>query len=195
MSSHNAIPQLPPHRGDSYLPDFVGPTPTSGRSPFVVSTAELVRAYGSTDARCDLLEGLINFRSRARKLGINGIQWLDGSFVSDVETREGRPPNDIDVVTHFQSSLTQQQLFAQDPELFQQQATRKLFGIDHYWFDAGRNKPFVVLQVGCYWHGMWSRSKDPVAPASKGYIALILDASDADDLAAQQAINTARTTP
>ncbi|ARS34296.1 hypothetical protein CA264_01920 [Pontibacter actiniarum] len=36
---------------------------------------------------------------------ILGYQWLDGSFLEDIETLEKRPPKDIDVVTFYAGQL------------------------------------------------------------------------------------------
>lgn len=50
--------------------------------------------------RRELLKGLLEFRSELHRIGlVDGIQWLDGSFIENVEEIEGRHPKDIDVVT------------------------------------------------------------------------------------------------
>ncbi|MCF5221032.1 hypothetical protein GIW34_22655, partial [Pseudomonas syringae] len=46
---------------------------------------------------------------------VSGIQWLNGSFMENVEMLEGRPPNDMDVVTFADvSAAIQQSLTADD---------------------------------------------------------------------------------
>ena len=90
MSSHPQLQAVPAHRQDHYLPDFVGSPKDSnnaclGRSPFVVTSVEMVRAYGHSAKRQMILRGLLGYRERLRKLGLHGIQWLNGSFVGDVE--------------------------------------------------------------------------------------------------------------
>jgi hypothetical protein len=52
--------------------------------------------FGRTAARRRLLAGL---RAAARLLAAAGCRrvWLAGSFVTDIEGREARPPRDIDV--------------------------------------------------------------------------------------------------
>ena len=46
------------------------------------------------------MAGFLDFRALLHSLGINtGFQWLDGSFMENVELLEQRAPKDIDVVT------------------------------------------------------------------------------------------------
>jgi hypothetical protein len=60
--------------------------------------SELVAALGTTPERCNLLVGLIKYRELLGSFGYTqGMQFVDGSFVENVETRESRSPGDIDV--------------------------------------------------------------------------------------------------
>jgi hypothetical protein len=62
--------------------------------------SEVVLRYGVTAERAAILTGLLDYRAALRNVGImDGFQWLDGSFVEDVEAIRSRPPSDIDVVT------------------------------------------------------------------------------------------------
>jgi len=51
------------------------------------------------------------YRAALRDLGLNGVQWINGSFCEDVERTRGRPPGDIDLV-----SLIVRPPTAQSPE-------------------------------------------------------------------------------
>jgi hypothetical protein len=60
--------------------------------------SEVVSALGTSPERSNLLVGLIKYRELLGSFGyIHGVQFVDGSFVEDVETRESRSPGDIDV--------------------------------------------------------------------------------------------------
>jgi len=89
---HNFV--LPPHLGDPPRPEDL--------SPYPCTTVDLVEKLATSSARVQILDGLLEFRSRLRAEGLRqGFQWLDGSFLENVELREGRPPRDLDVVTVY----------------------------------------------------------------------------------------------
>jgi hypothetical protein len=68
------------------------------RWPYQVTMVELVAGLGTTPWRCILLFGLLSYRRLLTNLGYAaGVQFVDGSFVENVETREGRDPGDIDL--------------------------------------------------------------------------------------------------
>ena len=101
------------------------------RSPYTVSLSELSARLGNTEPRRDLLEGLLDFRAMLRTTGLNqGWQWIDGSFVEDIEETAGRPPNDIDVVTfsRIPDGRTQESLLQDFPDLFSPQRPKPVTG-------------------------------------------------------------------
>ena len=190
--THADVGAVPPHRGDHYLPDFLGSPGNPGdatqcRSPFVVTTLELARAYGKTKPRREILKGLIAYRARLRALGIAGVQWLNGSFVGDVEQRENRDPGDIDVVTYFSPQRPPADLLQADPDIFSTPKIKQAFSVDGYYVTL--QNPWALLQQASYWHGMWSRSKLGSIPSMKGFLALNLDAAAADDDAAKDLLD------
>lgn len=98
---------LPPVR-----PNHLGYSPD--RSPYAVSLLTLVERFSTTPERIKILQGFLQFRAFLHELGVtSGFQWLDGSFMEQVELLESRSPNDIDVVTFFELSegQTQRTLF------------------------------------------------------------------------------------
>ena len=92
---------IPAFNHSYVLPPFEGERMISAHSsPYVVTSSELVQRFAASEARRAVLDGLLHYRSELRGLGfLQGFQWLDGSFVEDVEAREGRAPGDIDLVT------------------------------------------------------------------------------------------------
>jgi hypothetical protein len=72
------------------------------RSPYRVDLISFIDRFSTTAPRVKILDGLLRFRAWLHNLGIlSGFQWVDGSFLEDIETIAKRPPNDIDVVTFF----------------------------------------------------------------------------------------------
>ncbi len=87
---------LPPHLGDPRLPHEL--------SPYPCSCTELCDRFGTSAERITILQGFIRLRAELRKHGMaQAFQWVDGSFLEDVEVTEARPPGDIDVVTFYWS--------------------------------------------------------------------------------------------
>ena len=85
------------------LPAIGEQQPTSReRSPYAISLVDLVASFATTEHRRGLLIGFLAFRAALHEAGlVRGFQWVDGSFVQNIEETDGLAPNDIDVVTFF----------------------------------------------------------------------------------------------
>ena len=147
--------------------------------------SEVVARFASTNERNAILRGLLSFRAGLRQQGIvDGFQWLDGSFMEQVETLETRPPNDVDVVTFFAlpAGVSQADLAARAGHLFDPSATKQQFKIDSYVCLLNQPlTPFYVQKVA-YWYSMWSHRRNGLW---KGFVQVRLDAAhdqDASDL-------------
>lgn len=137
---HNGV--LPPHRGD--------PTRVALQSPYKCTTVELVKRFGHTADRRRLLSGFLDFRHKMRNLGmINAFQWVDGSFVEDVERTLGRPPQDIDVLTVYwdYKEFFQEQFFGQFREGYDTGLAKKHYGIDHRIVDASHRPHHLIEEL------------------------------------------------
>jgi hypothetical protein len=96
IPNHNQSGVLPP-----FLPDS-DPTKKDAQSPYQVSILEFIQRYATSPERIVILNGFVSYREELRKVGITkGFQWINGSFVEDIEKNSGRPPNDVDIVTFF----------------------------------------------------------------------------------------------
>src|SRR3954465_457010 len=74
---HNLV--LPPHFGD--------PVQFDELSPYPCTRLHRCKRVGTTPERRATLGRSLDFRERLRAEGLlNGLQWLDGSFLEDVET-------------------------------------------------------------------------------------------------------------
>lgn len=169
---HNLV--LPPHLGD--------PTRREHLSPYPCSTLDLCLRFGTTAERRNILGRYLDFRDRLRAEGMTtGYQWLDGSFLEDVETSEGRAPRDLDVLTIywdydrlFQSNLVRNFLEFASPKL-----AKSAYFLDHYALDAGM-KPEITLEQARYWILLFSHNRLGVW---KGMLKIELN-TPADDVAA-----------
>lgn len=177
---HNLV--LPPHMGD--------PTSPSQVSPYPCTTLDLCRKLGTTPERRAILEKFLDFRERLRSEGLTqGFQWLDGSFLENIELRDSRPPNDLDVVTFFwgYDYPFQLNLGAVFPEFANPTLAKASFSLDHYPVDAGFSPAFTV-ESARYWSQLFSHNRLGVW---KGMLKIDLN-TPADDVAARTELsNTA----
>lgn len=117
----------------------------------------------------------------------NGFQWLDGSFLEDVELRDGRAPQDLDVVTVYwgYDLAFQARLASQFPEFASPRLSKAVYSLDHYTFDAGYD-PALTLEQTRYWILLFSHSRMGVW---KGMLKIELN-TPAEDAAARQELAT-----
>lgn len=96
----------------------------------------MVQRFAIGTARCTILDGLLRYRADLRGIGfVEGFQWLDGSFVEDIEAREGRPPRDIDVVSFAypprgMSKTEINRIMDERPDLFDHERCKQGFHCD-----------------------------------------------------------------
>lgn len=160
------------------------------RSPYVVSLSEVMLRFGSTPQRQAILDGFLQYRGVLHAVGLaQASQWLNGSFLENIETLESRPPNDMDVVTFFRrpSGETEQSLVRRAPILADRMAVKQRFHADAYLVGIDA-EPEVLAERFTHWYSMWSHRRDGVW---KGY--LQVDLSPSDDVAAWSALASRRT--
>ena len=172
---HNLV--LPPHLGD--------PVDRAQLSPYPCTTLDLCQRLGTTAARRAILEKYLSFRERLHNAGlVNGFQWLDGSFLEDVETRENRPPKDLDVVTVYwgYDKSFQAQLAINFREFASPTLAKATYSLDHYNFDASFN-PTVTLEQTRYWILLFSHNRQGIW---KGMLRIELNTPAEDEAARQE---------
>jgi hypothetical protein len=159
------------------------PGHTSDRSPYLTDLPDLVQRFGTSPERIVILRGLLEFRAQLHMLGITeGFQWLDGSFMEQVEVLENRHPQDIDAVTYFRipAGETESGLVMKGPQLFEHDYVKVTYKVDHYSVVLGKDMtPDRVKEIS-YWYSMWSHRRDGLW---KGFVQVSLD--PAEDVAAQ----------
>lgn len=182
--------EIPDWNEAGILPPISVSSPTgSDRSPYQVSTVELVQKYSFNQRRVNILKGFLEFRSRLYAIGmVSGFQWVDGSFTENIELTESRPPNDIDVVTFFDIPDGQDQfsLMNKDINLFLPELAewrKNLFMVDSYWQPLSTT-PEKLVERTVYWYSMWAHKRDL---SWKGFLQIPL--SNDDDFQAEIILN------
>ena len=166
---HNLV--LPPHTGD--------PRDPSDLSPYPCTSLELCRRFATSPQRRTILRRFLEFRKRIHECGITrGLQWLGGSFLEDVETREGRPPNDLDVVTlYWGYDLSfQRQVNGVFPEFADRELAKAGFRLDHFPFDVDYS-PETTVDMVRYWIQLFSHNRTGVW---KGMVSVALGTPEVD---------------
>jgi hypothetical protein len=173
---------IPTFNHSHVLPPFVGERLSSASSsPYRVSASALVQCMSGSVERTSILAGLFRYRSELKALGFaRGFQWLDGSFIEDIESREGRPPNDIDVVTFAYppvglSKDDVRRMLAEHPELFDHEQCKAGFHCDTSLVNLTTSPEWLVMQTR-YWYGLFSHRRGDAL--WKGMLELPLDSDD-----------------
>jgi hypothetical protein len=166
---------LPPHLGD--------PVIRGDLSPYRCTLHELCAGFATTAARKRILEGFLELRADLFSLGLQGFQWLGGSFVEDIETHEDRAPGDIDAITFVAQPATPAALGAvvvPRRDLWDPVQTKDRFSVDHYLVSLGSPASLIVEDTK-YWYALFSHRRDGTW---KGM--LVVDLADqADDAVAR----------
>lgn len=148
---HNNV--LPPHLGN--------PTDKAHLSPYPCAILELCHKFSTSPNRIRILKNFIVFRQRMTALNIvYGFQWLDGSFLENIEISQGRAPKDLDVVTFFGrlSFSDQANIRATFPEFANPILAKSNFSLDHYPVDYTYN-PDVTVEQTRYWLQLFTHNR------------------------------------
>lgn len=151
------------------------------RSPYPVTLLDVVMRFSTTAERRTILTGFLEYRTALHRLGIvEGFQWLDGSFMEDVETLERRAPLDIDVVTFLSvpSDFAPSEI---DLAALEHDAAKLQFHVDSYFVELNELPPEALIAQSAYWYSMWSHRRNQ---AWKGF--LQIDLNHSDDVQAKQ---------
>jgi hypothetical protein len=143
-----------------------------------VALADVVLRFGVSKERCSILDGLLRYRAALHKAGlVSGFQWVDGSFLEDVEHLETRPPNDVDVVTffHLPVGVTQALFAAANKDLVDPVNAKATYLVDGYLTSLGTPSDRLVRRAS-YWYGLWSHRRNRTW---KGFVEIDLAPDDA----------------
>ena len=168
--------RIPDWDEEGVIPPMDRRDPVSfNRSPYRVSLIDVITRFGSTPVRRELLSGLLNFRAEIHRAGLTrGFQWIDGSFVEDVESSRGRAPADIDAVTFFYipDGHTRESLALAFPNIFATTATKADFRVDSYFVGLNQTDAERIVGRAAYWYGLWGHTRRGLW---KGFVEVDLD--------------------
>lgn len=148
------------------------------RSPYDVGLHLIVERFATSLERVDILQGLLNYRQELYNNGIvRGFQWIDGSFLEQIEVLESRPPNDVDVVTFFYlpEDTDEQTLATRSRELFVRGLNKERFHVDAFLYPLGKPLEKRNVRQIAYWYSLWSHRRDYVW---KGFLQVELSSHD-----------------
>lgn len=168
---------------DGVIPPFISPEQFSPSSPYRIGIVDLIQLFSLNATRVKLLESLLDFRQKLYRIGLNsGYQWIDGSFVEDVESIRGREPRDIDLVTFYDlpaGTTTQEDLQEIEPSLFDHDGIKSQMKLDTYWLKIAHGEKYFSNFL-LYWYRLFGHQRETFA--MKGYFEILLD-SNADQQA------------
>lgn len=163
---------LPPHLGD--------PREFADLSPYRCTVTEVCNRFATSPARKEILDGFLSFRAELLSIGIQGFQWLDGSFLEDIEAQEGRDPVDIDVVTFIAVPDNQADAvaaFAINPTLGNRAFVKSAFHVDSLRVPLYAD-PEVLVEYSRCWYALFAHRRDGTW---KGMLRVeLMDKSDDD---------------
>jgi len=168
------------------LPPFTNNDVVGGlhpRSPYLATMSEFVARFATSPERAEILRGLKRFRDAIREIGlVQGLQWIDGSFVEACEIVKGRPPRDVDVVSvvhrppaHADEAAWRIFVAGHQDTLFDPRYCKETYSCDSYFIDLGIS-PLLVSQQAAYWFGLFSHQRDTFQ--WKGLVQLNLQCDD-----------------
>lgn len=171
--------------------DEVDPT-SFARSPYRVSVLALVERFATSTERVAILRGYLAYRASLHRLGlITGFQWVDGSFIEDVERVEARAPNDVDVVSFLLAPRgSDAGVIDGDHDALDNAAAKSRFRVDGYFVELDYLEPREITSITTYWYSLWSHRRNGVW---KGFIEVELDPGD--DAAAETFLDSALEVP
>jgi|SRR5215218_1434280 hypothetical protein len=183
------------HRG--LLPPFIGADArTPFRAPYAGTPSEIVARFGTTADRKRILSGFLDYRAELHAAGfVSGLQFIDGSFVENVEALQSRSPGDVDVYTlaeiparyagNAQDWATSGR--AEWQRLTDWQVNKQRYFVDSYGVVLGDVPLSDVINAILYFHGLFGHQR--VTMHWKGFAVVSLD--PVGDQAARQALQVA----
>lgn len=181
---------IPPFDHNNVLPPYLGDDPTKlyAMSPYKTDILEFCRYFAFSRERIEILKGFVKFRLECLRFGAShGFQWIDGSFIENIEKSDKRSPRDIDVVT-FVFSLTQDQqqlIFQEFKPFYNAKSSKQIYNVDHYLVVADVN-PMVTINSVKYWNQLFGHNRKGVW---KGMVELPLCVDGKADMEALNYLN------
>lgn len=153
------------------------------RSPYPISINEFVHKFAFSTERIKILIGFLEYRKAIYSSGITtGFQWINGSFVENIESIAERAPNDIDVVTfsNLYQTIPNYPKWAEiNFNFLSNPIAKNKYKVDSYWVDMDIGFNEYSIERCTYWYSMWSHQRD--TNIWKGFFVISLSPSDDTD--------------
>lgn len=172
------------------LPPFLSedsPVNPEAVAPYKVSLLELAYKFVTSEERSIIIKGLISYRDALRAEGIHaGFQWIDGSFVENVEKNRGRPPKDVDIITfsfrpeRYNEPDDWENFVNSRLDLFDPEQSKMIYKCDAYFIDL-QSHPILLVNLTRYWFGLFSHQRETFQ--WKGMLEIPIDDDDSEVLA------------
>jgi len=158
----------PPWNSSGLLPPIDPELPASTyRSPYPMSLKDVVIRFSTSPERRAVLQDFLGYRGELHRMGIEDcIQWIDGSFLKNVETIEHRAPRDLDVVSFF-NTTNDSNISEEVIKLFDQAVAKYRFSIDAYFVELNQDSPRELSVLSAYWLSMRAHRR---TQAWKGFL-------------------------
>jgi hypothetical protein len=168
---------IPPWTATGVLPPIDVANPTSAsRAPYQVSLTDVVMRFATSVPRFSIAQRLLDYRAALHRMGLtSGFQWIDGSYLEQIELLEGRPPNDVDVVT-FVDTASASVPTGNDDDALDNAKGKARFSVDGYFVELNLVPPNELSAMSVYWYSVWSHRRNL---EWKGF--LQIDLSPAED--------------
>ena len=154
------IPEWDPNR---VLPPIHPDTPEGQeddslyRAPYAARLEEFITRFANTPQRVHLVERFLAYRAALHQWGVTeGFQWINGSFVENVEQGSNpRIPRGINVVTFYYGNGNN----AFYRHLLNADTASQNFSADAYGIELERPLDTGTATLIGYLHGLWSHRK------------------------------------
>jgi hypothetical protein len=148
------------HRG--IVPPFMDTPTDAARSPYQVRLIDAISRFSTSPERRSILDGFLKYRTALHASGVTiGFQWINGSFLENIELLDQRSPRDIDVVSFFQLpvGMNEQDFVSHHGELFKPSDTKEKYSVDAYAVLLEKPTKFLVQQTA-YWYSLLAHRRD-----------------------------------
>ena len=173
---------IPSFDHNGVIPPYIGnPADNSNNvSPYPTTSLELCQRFATSPQRIDILKRYLAFRIEMRKFGITGFQYLDGSFLEDIENSPfKRPPDDLDLLTFFAPVTAAQEasILANFLDFVDRASCKTNYQLDHMVVNLGSH-PIYIVEFTRYYIQLFTHNRSNVW---KGMLKLDIGTKGEDD--------------
>lgn len=157
---------IPSYDHNGVIPPYLG-NPAHGSnqvSPYPTTSLELCHRFAISPQRIIILKKFFAFREEMRKCGISGFQYLDGSFLEDIEnSSRNRPPSDLDLLTFYLpvTSAQETNIMTNFIEFVDRVQCKTNYSLDHLMVNLGSH-PVNIVEFTRYYVQLFTHNRSNV---------------------------------